>query len=105
MKTTLHLICFALFFASCSQSSDVVSKRFIQKRKYQKGFFVQKLNGKSHLKQDVVFKEQPQKDLNFPQKLIGQENESLSINQSVVPEGKNSNVSDLASTKSGSRFS
>jgi|GEM_PF-4643213 len=51
-KTTrMRILSFfiVILFASCASNQDVVSNRKIQKRKYQKGFFIQK-KSKSHSK-------------------------------------------------------
>lgn len=40
VKSILGLVIAAMVLASCAQSNDVVSNKLIQKRKYNKGFFV-----------------------------------------------------------------
>lgn len=49
LRTIAGLITLTLVIASCGSSNSVVSNGFIQKRKYNKGFFIK---SKSHLKSD-----------------------------------------------------
>jgi len=55
MRTFKYLLSFVLvasIVASCSTSNDVVNNRRIQKRKYTKGFFVQKKESNKKLEQN-----------------------------------------------------
>lgn len=52
MKHFIGLLIAAIFLSSCSTSTDVVSNDYIQKRKYKKGYYVEKRNQTS--KTEVV---------------------------------------------------
>lgn len=53
-KSTAGLFVAAMLLVSCAQSDQVVSNNFIQKRKYNKGFFVSKVSKSDNLAESKV---------------------------------------------------
>ena len=61
MKKIYLLTLILAIFASCSTTSDVVSNKRIQKRKYTKGFNIKSQNNNNH---NLALKDQNTFDLN-----------------------------------------
>ena len=94
MKKSYLLILTCLFILSCSSSSDVVSNRFIQKRKYTKGFNIKKQQKYSfrdiaYIKKDEETKTNPPHNknldvLNIESVLIASNNNSHFTNEKNI---------------------
>ena len=94
MKKSYLLILTCLFILSCSSSSDVVSNRFIQKRKYTKGFNIKKQQKYSfrdiaYIKKDEETKTNPPYNknldvLNIESVLIASNNNSHFTNEKNI---------------------
>ena len=94
MKKSYLLILTCLFILSCSSSSDVVSNRFIQKRKYTKGFNIKKQQKYSfrdiaYIKKDEEIKTNPPHNknldvLNIESVLIASNNNSHFTNEKNI---------------------
>jgi hypothetical protein len=95
-------ILIATIFQSCSTSNQVVNESFIQKRKYQKGFFVNHSNKKEYKNEKIAKIESPKivndeiKNIDKPEPTLISSNETTP--EIILTEAKSNNISNISTT-------